>query len=218
MTKLVKPTPTATTFFLPARDVLAVWNAVSNEKTRYYLHGVFVEQTDAGDINIVATDGTILLKKNVDDDAFVGKDVPTQTHGYPGFLLMLDPTDKALKAHAVGEAWLYGDTDTGIVQVLDVRGDVGEGYRRLGVVEFEQIDGTFPDYRRVQPACTPGEATAPVSVDLAALARFQKAANQYGRGEAKVRITATTPNGPMLVEFMPACEGLQGVIMPVSWR
>ena len=217
MTKLVTPTETPTTFFLPLRDVLAVWNATSSEKTRYYLNGVYVEQHDRDGIQIVATDGHILLRKTCAPEAFIGADVTTQsTETERGFILAFDTTDKACKVKSVGEAWIYGDIETGIIQVLDVRPPVKDGYRRLGVVEFDRIDGTFPDWRCVLPRVTPGEGVGPVCCDLALLAAFQRASKVFG-GKPWVRITPAEPDAPMLVEFGSACEGMTGVLMPARW-
>ena len=215
--KLVTPTETPTTFFLPLRDVLAVWNATPTEKTRYYLNGVYVEQHDRDGIQLIATDGHILLRKTCAPEAFMGADVSMQARQFDrGFILALDTTDKACKAKSVGEAWIYGDTETGIIQVLDVCGEVKDGYRRLGVVEFDRIDGTFPDWRRVLPKVTPGKGVGPVCCDLALLARFQSASKVFG-SKPWARITSAKPGDPMLVEFGSACEGMTGVLMPARW-
>ena len=215
--KLVTPTETPTTFFLPMRDVLAVWNATSTDQTRQYLRGVYVEKHDRDGIQLVATDGHILLRKTCAPEAFMGADVSTQdTETDRGFILALDTTDKACKAKSVGEAWIYGDTETGIIQVLDVCGDVKEGYLRLGVVEFVRIDGAFPDWRRFQPRVTPGEGVGPVCCDLALLAHFQRASKVFG-SKPWVRITSAGNGDPMLVEFSSTCEGMTGVLVPARW-
>ena len=217
MAKTVYVEETATTFFLPARDVLAVWNATSSEETRYYLKGVYVEQHDKDGIQLIATDGHVLLRKPVARNAFIGADVSRQATQFDrGFILALDTADKAMKAKTVGDAWLYGDTATGIVQVLDVDGKADKGYRRVGVLEFDRIDGTFPDWRRILPAVEPGFAGASVCVELAKLVQMQKAAKVYGRN-SPVRITAGEAGAPMLIEFGSDCEGLTGIVMPLRW-
>ena len=40
--KTITPTPTATTFFLPADDLRAAFQCISTEQTRYYLYGVLI--------------------------------------------------------------------------------------------------------------------------------------------------------------------------------
>ena len=217
MPKTVHVEKTDTTFFLPARDVLAIWNATSNEETRYYLKGVYVEEHDRDGIQIIATDGHVLLRKPVAEEAFIGSDVATQAAQFDrGFILALDTTDKAMKAKTTGEPWLYGDTATGIAQVLDVRHDDTDGHARVGVLEFARIDGNFPDWRRVLPKVEPGEAAAPVCVDIDLLVKMQKAAKVYARS-SHVRITAGEAGAPMLIEFGPACGGMHGVVMPLRW-
>ena len=54
--KTITPTPTPTTFFLPADDLRAAFQCISTEQTRYCLGGVFVEAD-----NLVALDGHQML-------------------------------------------------------------------------------------------------------------------------------------------------------------
>ena len=56
--KTITPTPTATTFFLPADDLRAAFQCISTEQTRKYLGGVFVEAD-----NLVALDGNQMLMR-----------------------------------------------------------------------------------------------------------------------------------------------------------
>ena len=56
--KTITPTPTPTTFFLPADDLRAAFQFISTEQTRYYLGGVFVEAD-----NLVALDGNQMLMR-----------------------------------------------------------------------------------------------------------------------------------------------------------
>jgi hypothetical protein len=221
MTKTVSVVRSDTTFFIPARDVLAAWPAVSSEQTRYYLNGVYVETHDKEGFTVVATNGHVLLRSRiVAAGAHIGAAVTTQASSHDrGFILSLDVADKAMKAKTFGDAWLYGDTATGIVQVLDV-GDEGQEaeYRRAGVLEFERISGTFPDWRRAMPSCTPGEAGAPVAVDMQNLEVFRKARKAYADDRMTcVRITAGALGEPMLVEFGGAPR-LTGVVMPMRFN
>lgn len=222
MTKNIKIERTENTFLIPARDLRAVWNAVSGEETRYYLRGVYVESTDSGAV-LTATDGHVMLSANLDERAHVGESVLTQKSTHDGgFILSLDIADKALKAKTQGELWLYGDTESGIIQALDVveTPDSPDTFRRVGVVEFSRIDGTFPDYRRVFPSCAPGEAEAPVVVNLALLDSMRKAAALFAPTRAAgepVRITAGQAGASMLIEFAHAPH-MRGVVMPMRWR
>jgi hypothetical protein len=215
------------TFLLPARDLLAVWNAVSDDPTRRYLQGVYVESLAAGGVQMTATDGHILLTVAVAQGAWIGKDVTTQgigDYGH-GFILALDTGDKALKAKTAGELWLYGDTATGIIQALDIH-DIAKGgptwenqqYARVGVVEFSRIDGTFPDYRRVMPKQEAGSDGAPACVNLSLLDHMRRAGAVFSdrRGSCPVRLTTGKAGDPILVEFKSQPR-MRGVIMPMRW-
>lgn len=221
--KTVKIEKTGTTFFLPAVDLLAVWNGTSSEETRYYLRGVLVECDGAG-LRLVATDGHLLMKSELPDPAFMGGSCATQKSDHEaGFLLQTDIAEKAFKAKAMGELWIYGDVATGILQFVDMNAaamEKGEELNRLGVCEFSRIDGTFPDWRRVLPAEADPTACACFNPDL--LDRFKKARDVYTRAGAAnrgsaIRINPADGNGPMRVD-LAAVKRFTGVLMPVHWE
>ena len=221
MAKTVSVVRSATTFFLPARDVLAVWPAVSTEETRYYLQGAYIETHETEGVSVVSTNGHVLLKSFVTaGGAHIGAEVTMQADTYTrGFILSMDVGDKAFKAKTRGTPWIYGDTASGIIQVLDVTGEGDDAeYERVGVLEFERIYGHFPDWRRVMPTCTPGEAGTSVDVNLDNLELFRKAWRAYNGGAMRgtpVRITAGAVGAPMLVEFSDS--PLRGVVMPMRF-
>ena len=105
--KTIKPTPTPTTFFLPADDLRAAFQCIST--TSYYLNGVFVEAD-----NLVALDGNQMMTIELPDGCHVGTECLTQDMDAPrmpgatgirgaGFILSCDATDKAFKAKASGD-------------------------------------------------------------------------------------------------------------------
>lgn len=225
--KTVTLEQTPTSFFLPAADVLAVFHAVSKEETRYYLNGVFVEAMAHADsleiesLRLVATDGHVLLHLDLTETgAFMGAAVSTQAADSArtrGFILSMDVTEKALKAKLPPSAdlWLYGDTETGVIQAVakypnDMRGDE---VARYGVLEFSQIDGTFPDYTRVLPP--PGADGVPSCIfDPALLVRLTKGAAMISdHRQPRVMLTQHTTGDPMTVKFSGAPR-LTGVMMP----
>jgi len=224
MKKTVTLTKSATTFMVPAKDILALWNGVSKEHTRYYLNGVYIEcdpyAGSSGDgVNLVATDGHVLLKKLAPARAFVGNEVTTQETGdAKGFILKLDVAEKAFKAKPVGDLWLHGDIETGIIQFLDVSDpegpEEGENFERLGVCEFTRIDGTFPDWRRVLPR-EGAEGADFLSFNPELLTRFQKAAKVFMK-TACLKLSSATPGDPMRVEFK-GIPALVGVLMPMRF-
>jgi len=214
--KTITPTPTPTTFFLPANDLRAAFQCISTEPTRYYIGGVLIE-----DDKLVALDGHQMLTIELPDGCHVGTECFTQgTSGplpkmpYAGFILSCDATDKAFKAKASsGDLWIYGDIETGILQFVINHGNGGE-MSRTGVLEFTVIDGTYPDWRRVVAKGDGGAAS--LCYDPAVLARLVKAADVIDKGKG-IRLTGgATPGDPIRVDFV-ASPRLRGTLMPMRW-
>jgi len=210
--KTITPTPTPTTFFLPADDLRAAFQCIRTEQTRYCLGGVFVEAD-----NLVALDGNQMLKIELPDGCHVGTECFTQGMDAPegaGFILSCDATDKAFKAKASGgDLWVYGDIETGILQFVINHGEGGEMYR-VGVLEFTVIDGTYPDWRRMVAKGDGG--TNSVCYDPAVLARLVKAADVIDKGRG-IRLTGGEGEGdPIRVDFV-ASPRLRGTLMPMRW-
>ena len=210
--KTITPTPTPTTFFLPADDLRAAFQCISTEQTRRYLGGVFVEAD-----NLVALDGHQMLTIELPDGCHVGTECFTQGMDAPegaGFILSCDATDKAFKAKASGgDLWVYGDIETGILQFVINHGKGGEMYR-VGVLEFTRIDGTYPEWRRVV-AKGDGSA-ASLCYDPALLGTLIKAADVIKKGKG-IRLTGGEGEGdPIRVDFV-ASPRLRGTLMGMRW-
>jgi len=220
--KTITPTPTPTTFFLPADDLRAAFQCISTEQTRYYLGGVFVEAD-----NLVALDGHQMLTIELPDGCHVGTECFTQGMDAPrmpgstgtppgaGFILSCDATDKAFKAKASGgDLWVYGDIETGILQFVINHGEGGEMHR-VGVLEFSVIDGTYPDWRHV--VAKGGGGAASLCYGPAVLARLVKAADVIDKGRG-IRLTGGQSEGdPIRVDFV-ASPRLRGTLMPMRWE
>jgi len=219
--KTITPTPTPTTFFLPADDLRAAFQCISTEQTRRYLGGVFVEAD-----NLVALDGHQMLTIELPDGCHVGTECFTQGMDAPrtpgatgtpegaGFILSCDATDKAFKAKASGgDLWVYGDIETGILQFVINHGEGGE-MSRVGVLEFTRIDGTYPEWRRVVAKGDGG--TNSVCYDPAVLGKLIKAADVIEKGKG-IRLTGGEGEGdPIRVDFV-ASPRLRGSLMPIRW-
>jgi len=216
--KTITPTPTPTTFFLPADDLRAAFQCISTEEVRYYLGGVLVEAD-----TLVATDGAQLIAIDLPGGHHVGTECFTQGMDAPwrpgtvcgpqgaGFILSCDATDKAFKVK--GNLWVYGDTTTGILQFVINDGTDGE-MRRVGVLEFTVIDGTFPDYRRMMPRGDGGTST--MCYHPTVLAKLVKAADVIAKG-CPIRLTSGATQGdPIRVDFV-ASGRLRGTLMPMRW-
>jgi len=130
------------------------------------------------------------------------------------FILSCDAADKAFKARTPGgDLWVYGDTKTGILQFVDNDG-TGGAMTRVGVLEFEVIDGTFPDWRRVVAKGEGGAAS--LCYNPIVLAKLVKAGDVIKKGCA-VQMTGGEGRGdPIRVDFA-ASDRLRGTLMPMRW-
>lgn len=124
-----------------AAEIDYVRPAISTEETRYYLNGIFIHRTAAGELRLVATDGHRLHLSRLEGVDASGDlpdtIIPHQMIGLMRELMRLHPGannaalafDGAKMRFRIGDFTAYSKT----------------------------IDGTFPDYSRVIPA----EAEAP---------------------------------------------------------
>ena len=212
--KTITPTPTPTTFFLPADDLRAAFQCISTEQTRYYLGGVFIEAD-----RLVALDGHQMIVIDLPGGHHVGKECFTQNTSGPlphidraGFILSCDATDKAFKAKASGgDLWVYGDTTTGILQFVINHGEGGE-MSRVGVLEFTRIDGTYPEWRRM--VAKGGGGAASLCYDPAVLGKLIKAADVIDKGRG-IRLTGGEGD-PIRVDF-GASPRLRGTLYSMRW-
>jgi hypothetical protein len=222
--KTITPTPTPTTFFLPADDLRAAFQCISAEESRHYLRGVLVEAE-----TLVGLDGHQMLTIRLPGGHHVGAKCFTQGMDDPqmpgatgaperaAFILSCDAADKAFKARTPGgKLWVYGDTKTGIMQFVDNGGctdQTGEMIR-VGVLEFEVIDGTFPDWRRVVAKGEGGAAS--LGYNPIVLAKLVKAGDVIEKG-LPIRLTGGKAAGdPIRVDFK-ASDRLRGTLAPVKW-
>ena len=215
--KTVSINPTPTTFYLPANALRAIYCAAAKEEEyRYYLRGVFVEKSHEG-IALIATNGFILMRYFLGEQAFVGEGCFTQSAGErSGFILRADVSEKAFKARSKPGLWVYGDIETGLLQFVERIPDGDGTHQQLGALAFTRIDGAFPDWRRVMPA--PSEKSVPAIFNVNLLSRFKAAQTALGLGgkpPKPIRITAPECGAPMSVEFM-GCPDFAGVIMPMT--
>ena len=219
--KTITPTPTPTTFFLPADDLRAAFQCISTEQARYYLCGVLIESD-----KLVALDGCQMLTIELPAGCHVGTECFTQGMDAPrmpgatgtpqgaGFILSCDATDKAFKSGGkAGDLWVYGDIETGILQFVINHGKGGE-MSRTGVLEFERIDGTYPDWRRVVAKGDGGAAR--LCYDPAVLARLVKAADVIDKGKGIPLTGGQSEGDPIRVDFVASAR-LRGTLMPMRW-
>src|SRR3546814_1646140 len=130
-----------TGFVLSAADAKTLIDrtrfAISTEETRYYLNGIYLHETKAGDMPVlraVATDGHRLAR--------VQMPLPSGAAGMPAVIVPRKAVQEIRK--------LLEETDG------DVQVSLNENKLRVAldgsVLTTKLIDGTFPDYERVIPA------------------------------------------------------------------
>lgn len=207
MAKTITIEHKSTTFFLPADELRAVAHSMSNEETRFYLRGVFVDVAD-GMTKLVATTGHTMLVADLGTTSHVGSDCLTQEGG---FILACDFADKAWKAKTRDRLWVYGDVETGILQFVAY--DESPVCPRLGVLEFEQIEGTFPTWRHIDAKREAGGGHA-CAFDPAKLACMTKGGDVLHKGGHVVVWPGAGEGVPMAVEFLHV-QHLRGTILPV---
>ena len=209
--KTITPTLTPTTFFLPADDLRAAFQCIS--ATSYYLNGVFVESD-----KLVALDGHQMMTIELPDGCHVGTECFTQGMDAPegaGFILSCDATDKAFKSNSkVGDLWVYGDIETGILQFVINHGAGGEMFR-TGVLEFTRIDDTYPDWRRVVAKGDGG--TNSMCYSPTVLAKLIKAADVIDKGRPIQLTSGATQGDPIRVDFV-ASPRLRGTLYSMRWK
>lgn len=114
------------------RAIGAVRFAISTEETRYYLNGIYLHPSEGG-LTLVATDGHRLSKRFIPLEG-----VP---QAMPGVIVPRKTVEVLIKHMPKEDVTL---------QVSDAKIRVMIGDMLL---VSKLIDGTFPDYRRVIPAC-----------------------------------------------------------------
>jgi DNA polymerase-3 subunit beta len=116
------------------RDLIdATRFAISTEETRYYLNGIYLHKSDAGDLCAVATDGHRL--------ALTRQSLPAGAAAMPSIIMPRKAVTELRK--------LLDDYEGDVTIALsDTRAEFGFGAVRL---KSKLIDGTFPDYTRVIP-------------------------------------------------------------------
>jgi DNA polymerase-3 subunit beta len=165
--------------------------ACSKDDYRYYLNGVFIEY-DGSALVSVATDGHRLVAFKYD------KPQPDEIEKF-GVIVPLEIINK-IKLNKVGSIAILKHIE-GLRWAIEYT---------LISIEFDAIDGAFPDWRRVVPTSTSGEIA---QFDLKYMADFAKICKMLDKYNTHCPI-AHNGTGPALVSFGSSFEGF-GVLMPV---
>ena len=166
--------------------------SVSTDETRYSLNGVFIEQSDGGNVRMVATDGHRLAfeEKNI-GSLGLAKGVILPRKG-------LSELKKLLESGEEGVVSLGFKENMGLVSK-----DKVELFMRL-------IDGDFPDYTKVIPKGNPNLVKLDHEELLRALRRVSILSSERYKGikmefsSGKVSISANNPDLGEAVEEVEA--------------
>ena len=175
-------------FQFETRHLKAAAFFASKEESRYYLCGVLVE-IRAGALFIVATDGhRLFCAKRFHDGAD------------PDDMQLIIPSDaikKALSGHK-GE----------LCELAPVVGAAGANLYALNGVQFQPIDGAFPDWRRVVPTSASGDVA---QFDPNLVGDLGKAAKILGSNVAHI---AHNGGAPAAIGFGEENANCFAVLMP----
>lgn len=170
-------------FTITTNQIKALLLTSAKKDIRAYLNGVYFESTTRG-IVAVSTDGHRLLAIQVLNDEAQGLSA----------ILPREALEKAVKTKAVSL----------IITIEADRFTLDDGTQTTSGL---LLDGRFPDWRRVIPSTTSGEAS---SFQNEYLADFDKAARLLCGGNCKVLHNGTSG---ALIRF--ATDQAVGVVMPL---
>lgn len=202
---------TDTLFRVPAAALLALAPCVSTEETRYYLTGVCIEPSGW----MAATDGHVLGAVH----AGAGRIAPAR----PLILRLPKPALAMLKACAKPREplWVSGARENGDQIRLTPCNVDGVPWPAIPPAFGAEIDGTFPDWRRVIPrdgaalASAPCAAFNPESIArLMGVVAYSAGAYPGARDAPKMADIRGPADGPCIL--LPGdAQPTIAVIMPV---
>jgi DNA polymerase III sliding clamp (beta) subunit (PCNA family) len=190
----------------------AVYIAVSNEASRYYLQGVYVTKAPGNDPGVVlcATDGHSMLIGYDPHGSIDGEGVILQTEGnkVPGTSFKSTRKEK-------GRRYVQFDTESrGVAHIYNALAEV------VGVALMEVIDGSFPEFYRIIPDVTqaaPVEASTLNAHYVAEMAKASVLLNDDTR-TPQISFWAKSAADPVLVTFGARPDDrvdLMGIVMPL---
>lgn len=181
--------PIYSDFTMSRADLLAMLDkvefAVSDEETRYYLNGIYMHRTEAGELAFAATDGHRLALHSFPAPA--GADA-----GMPGVIIprgTLKTLRELCKAKGIGGSFR--------VEVNSVKARFTIGNVTLVT---KLVDGTFPDYQRVIPRRNGQSFTANVSDMIEAIKAVSVISSERGKafrltiGEGTATLSVDNPD------------------------
>lgn len=215
-----------------AKAYAAVMLAVSTEKTRYYLNGVLIEPCPIGGVNLVATNGHLIIAVHDKDGETNGKwicPVPSQMRQF--LLANLEPRpdpeemDGDFYANEPGIATtpekrkpdrINFDGHMASITAPEHAWQEKSPVEVVMAAKAQAIDGTFPNWAAVVPRPTEGGPSAPAfTVAARYTTKLSRAASIWTeRLGAGVRVRGIDKHGPVLAGAFEN-EDILMVLMPI---
>lgn len=196
------------TLHVPITALRAALQTAAKDDVRYYLCGILLERLD-GHVRLVSTDGHTLFAYRVEREQ-PGADLAVIL---PREIIqpLRRPRANAEPAATITLTWETNETGgTGPCKVRIEANDVA--------LEGLEIDGRFPDWRRVIPETVSGD---PAQYDGGMLCRFVTISHElFGKGKELAPFHLySNGDGPGLICFLDDhAETMVGVVMPFRSR
>jgi hypothetical protein len=173
---------------------------ISTQETRYYLCGVHIEPHPDGGVFLVATDGHLMAVFH-DPDGYAEK----------SGILTCDYKAKALKT-------TKADYAPRVVNVMKdtLAGEItaGNSDQTVDRLQFQLVDGSFPDWRRIVPTGDLKPKEGPRCFDLKLLKIIADSAKLAGATSLAVTFHQKDVTGPAILRFAGLENGFH-ILMPV---
>jgi DNA polymerase III subunit beta len=144
-------------------QLMAALCTAAKSDIRYYLNGVYLEATNM-ETRLTSTDGHTISLQRAD-----AKD-ENEVDGVLRMILPRDLCERVKKNKMLPVVWIDNDDDSNEWMLTDI------GTR----ISFKPVEGKFPDYRRIIPSQTSGEAAR---FNPLLIGQFVKAAVILGAGK-----------------------------------
>lgn len=182
----------------------------AKEDTRHYLNGVFIEPDPAGGIFLVATDGHVLVALH-DPNGYAER----------AAILYCDFKSPALKIKR-GESGrrVYLDGNSAEIRNIPPSKIVADSTEHilLDRMVFNEIDGTFPDWRRTVPLDVEPSHNAPVCFSIKKMQGISTSASVLADDRSlPATIFQRSPGDPMVIRFFHV-PGALYVLVPMRDR
>lgn len=210
-------------FEISANALRAAATFISAEETRYYLNGVYVSSVPSGGVICIATDGRRIAAVYDQHGVAEREAILRMDWGAKSLKTMKGEAVPRRVEFELGE---HAATDPVAARVMAKRGLI-KGTDKLdagvygGLAEVAEVDGTFPDYRRVIPYdaigkdCAEGVfgVNAKFIADCATV--FSIAGETSIPDGRHIAIDRTAPGEPLFVT-RPGLDTAFCVVMPVN--